>query len=125
MKTTNIRAIRQLLASIFATALFIAGLNLFACVANAHGAMEHVTGTLVRVGPNAVFVKTAQEATVEVHLDAQTEYVRANQPVKNSELKPGDRVVIHAAKKNGVLVAHEVKVGSSTQASIKPMQTTK
>ena len=126
MKAKKIRtALRQLLSSVFATALLIVGLNLLAPAASAHGAMEHVTGTLVRVGNDVLSVKTTKGATVEVHLDAQTEYVRASQPAKKSELKPGDRVVIHAAKKNGVLVAHEVKLGSSTQtASIKPKQTT-
>ena len=127
MKRNNIRtAIRPILASIAAIALFIPGLNLIAPAANAHGTMEHVTGTLVRVGNDVLSVKTAKGATVDVHLDAQTEYVRANQQVRKSELKAGDRVVIHAARKNGVLLAHEVKLGSSTQAaSIKPKKIAK
>ncbi len=127
MKRNNIRTtIRQALASMAATALFVAGLNLFAPAASGHRTMEHVTGTLVRVTNDVLSVKTAKGVTVDVHLDAQTEYVRANQQVKKGELKAGDRVVIHAAKKNGVLVAHEVKLGSNTQAaSIKPKQTTK
>ncbi len=127
MKPNNIRiVIRQALASMAAIAVLIAGLSLIAPAAEAHGTMEHVTGTLVRVGNDVLSVKTAKGATVDVHLDAQTEYVRANQQVQKSELKTGDRVVIHAAKKNGVLVAHEVKLAPSTQAAtIKPKKITK
>ena len=99
-----------------ALALLIAGLMVIVPVASAHGNMEHVTGTVVKVNNDVVSVKTSK-ATVDVHLDAQTGFVRGNQQVQKSELKAGDRVVIHAAKKNGVLVAHEVKLGSAAQAA--------
>src|SRR5260370_41298981 len=94
MKPNNIRiVIRQALASMAAIAVLIAGLSLIAPGAEAHGTMEHVTGTLVRVGNDVLSVKTAKSATVDVHQDAQTPYVRANQQVQKSELKTGDRVV--------------------------------
>ena len=127
MKRNNNRtAIRQALTSLAAVALLITGLSLFAPAAIAHGNMEHITGTLVRVDNDILSVKTTKGATVDVHLDAHTEYVRGNQQVKKSDLKPGDRVAIHAAKKNGLLLAHEVKLGSGTQAStMKPKRTTK
>jgi hypothetical protein len=55
---------------------------------------------------------------VEVLLDAQTTYARADKPIQKSDLKVGDRVVIHAAEKGTTLTAHTVEVGVS--ASKKP-----
>ena len=126
IRNTIRTAIRAALASIITTALFIAAINLLAPAAQAHGTMEHVTGTVVQVTGDVVSVKTTKGAAVDVHLDMQTAYVRGSEKVKKSDLKAGDRVVIHAAKKNGVLVAHEVRLGSSVQtASTKAKPTTK
>jgi hypothetical protein len=51
-------------------------------------------------------------------LDAQTTYARADKPIQKTDLKVGDRVVIHAAEKGEILTAHTVEVGTS--ASKKP-----
>jgi hypothetical protein len=80
----------------------------------AHGGLEHVKGTVAKVSDQSVTVTTTAGKTVEVLLDAQTTYARADKPIQKSDLKVGDRVVIHAAEKGTTLTAHTVEVGAST-----------
>src|SRR5580658_6394837 len=82
-------------------------------LALAHGGLEHVRGTVAKVSDQSVTVTTTAGKTVEVLLDAQTTYSRADQPIQKSDLKVGDRVVIHAAEKGTTLTAHTVEVGAS------------
>jgi hypothetical protein len=78
----------------------------------AHGGLEHVRGTVAKVSGQSVTVTTTAGKTVEVLLDAQTTYARADKPIQKSDLKVGDRVVIHAAEKGTTLTAHTVEVGA-------------
>src|ERR1700683_2934424 len=87
-------------------------------IALAHGGLEKVRGTVGKVSGQSVTVSTTAGKTVEVLLDAQTTYARADKPIQKSDLKVGDRVVIHAAEKGEILTAHTVEVGVS--ASKKP-----
>jgi len=80
-------------------------------IAVAHGGLEHVKGTVAKVSDQSVTVTTIAGKTVEVLLDAQTTYARADKPIQKSDLKVGDRVVIHAAEKGTTLTAHTVEVG--------------
>jgi Domain of unknown function (DUF5666) len=83
-------------------------------IAFAHGGLQHVRGTVAKVSDQSVTVTTATGKTVEVLLDAQTTFARADKPIQKSDLKVGDRVVIHAAEKGTTLTAHTVEVGVST-----------
>ncbi len=89
-------------------------LALLPVLAIAHGGLEHVRGVVAKVSDQSVTVTTAAGKTVEVLLDAQTTYARADKPIQKSDLKVGDRVVIHAAEKGTTLTAHTVEVGVST-----------
>jgi hypothetical protein len=80
----------------------------------AHGGLEHVRGTVAKVAGQSVTVTTTAGKTVEVLLDAQTTFARAGQSILKTDLKVGDRVVIHAAEKGSTLTAHTVEVGIST-----------
>lgn len=82
-------------------------------IALAHGGLEHVRGTIAKVSDQSVTVTTTAGKTVEVLLDAQTTYARADKPIQKTDLKVGDRVVIHAAEKGTTLTAHTVEVGVS------------
>lgn len=83
----------------------------------AHGGLEHITGTVTKVGDNILAVKTTKGKTVQVHVDGKTEYVRGKQAAKISDLNAGDRVVVHAMEMNGSLVAHEVNIGSNARTA--------
>lgn len=98
--------------------VLLLALALTPAIALAHGGLEHVRGTVAKVSGQSITVTTTTGKTVEVLLDAQTTYARADKPILKSDLKVGDRVVIHAAEKGEVLTAHTVEVGVS--ASKKP-----
>ncbi len=84
---------------------------LMAGVAYAHNGMEHVMGTVVSTTNSSITVKTKDGNTQTVQVDASTKYIQMNKAVALQDVKAGDRVVIHAAKKEGKLVAAEVSLG--------------
>jgi hypothetical protein len=102
--------------------LAIVSLVLLPTLATAHGGEEHVTGTVAKVSETSVTVKTTAGKTVEVAFDAKTTYTRAKQPIQKSEIKMGDRIVIHAMEVNKKLVAHTVELGTAppTKPATKP-----
>jgi hypothetical protein len=102
--------------------IIIRNLALAAAMVFAHGGLEHVQGTVTQVGDHSVMVKTTVGKTVEVTLDAKTTYSRASKPVQKSDLKAGDRVVIHAAEQGKALVAQTVEMGTAAVAKTTPAQ---
>jgi Cu/Ag efflux protein CusF len=108
--------IRRSPAWILALLLVIGSHNL-TTPALAHGGLEHITGTVTNVGENTVAVKTTKGKTLQVHVDAKTEYIRGKQVAKIGDLKEGDRVAVHAMEMNGSLVAHQVNIGANTKAT--------
>jgi hypothetical protein len=107
MNTTTTR--RRMLAALGASA----GLALLPAIANAHGGEEHVIGTVASVSPTSITVKTRAGKMVEVGLDAKTEFARTKQPIQKTDVKVGDRIVIHAREVNEKLVAHTVEIGAA------------
>jgi len=93
---------------------------LLSSFASAHGGLEHVRGTVAKVSDQSLTVTTTAGKTVEVLLDAQTTYARADKPVQKSDIKVGDRVVIHAAEKGTTLTAHTVEVGVAAKKAADP-----
>jgi len=88
----------------------------------AHGNKVHVKGTVEKIAPDSLQVKTPEGKMVEVKLAASTVYVQhtppkhgdapdtnEDRPAKMSDLAVGDAVVIHATPKDGNLEADEVK----------------
>jgi hypothetical protein len=109
MNTTKLKIQVALLA--------ILSLALLPTIATAHGGEEHVTGTVTKVSDTSVTVKTTAGKTVEVGFDAKmTTYVRAKQPVQKTDIKVGDKIVIHAMEVNEKLIAHTVELGAVTAA---------
>src|SRR5580700_9451797 len=105
MNTTRLKMQAALLA--------VLSLALLPTIALAHGGEEHVTGTVTKISDTSVTVKTTAGKTVEVGFDAKmTTYERAKQPIQKTDIKVGDRVVIHAMEMNEKLVAHTVEVGT-------------
>ncbi len=97
--------------------LAIVSLALVPTIAKAHGGEEHVTGTVTKISDTSVTVKTTAGKTVEVGFDAKmTTYERAKQPIQKTDIKVGDKIVIHAMEVNEKLVAHSVELGAATAA---------
>ena len=109
MNTTKLKIQVALLA--------IVSLALLPTIVTAHGGEEHVTGTVTKISDTSVTVKTTAGKTVEVGFDAKmTTYERAKQLIQKTDIKVGDRVVIHAMEVNEKMVAHSVEVGTATTA---------
>src|SRR5580692_1024952 len=97
--------------------LAILSLALLPTIAAAHGGEEHVTGTVTQISDTSVTVKTTAGKTVEVGFDAKmTTYARGKQPIQKTDIKVGDRIVIHAMEVNEKLVAHTVEIGTAVAA---------
>ena len=96
--------------------LAIVSLGLSPTVATAHGGEEHVIGTVVKISDTSVTVKTTAGKTVEVAFDAKTTYARAKHPIQKTDIKVGDRIVVHAMEMDKKLVAHTVEIGAASQA---------
>lgn len=111
MKPSN-RNVTRL--KIHAAMVAIASLALLPTLASAHGGEEHVTGVVTKISDASVTVKTTAGKTVEVGFDAKmTTYERAKQPIQKTDIKVGDRIVIHAMEVNEKLVAHTVEIGTA------------
>lgn len=94
----------------------ILALALLPTIASAHGGEEHVIGTVTSISGTSVTVKTTAGKMIEVGFDAKTTFARVKQPIQKTDIKVGDRIVIHAVEVNEKLVAHTVEIGGATAA---------
>jgi Cu/Ag efflux protein CusF len=97
--------------------LAILALALLPTIGAAHGGEEHVTGTVAKISDSSVTVKTTTGKIVEVGFGEKTTYARAKQPIQKSDIKVGDRIVIHAVEVKEKLVAHTVEIGAAAPAA--------
>ncbi len=91
----------------FCTALLL--VIVFAVPVLAHGNEQHVIGFVSKISGNEITVTTLDKKEVTVAATAKTEFYEGKTKVSLKELKVGDRVVIHAIKKESKLEAHTVK----------------
>jgi Cu/Ag efflux protein CusF len=83
----------------------------------AHEGMDHVTGFVKSVSAQSVTVETLKHEMVVVRLTAKTEAMKSGVKGNLKDLKPGDRVAIHAVKDaSGAYEAHEVDWGPTPQS---------
>jgi hypothetical protein len=92
-------------------------ISLAAAAALAHGGEEHIIGTVSKVTPDSITVKTTANKMVIVGVVPATTFTMGKMAMKLDGLKAWDRVVIHAKEpKEGTLVADTVDF-STTKAS--------
>jgi hypothetical protein len=89
-------------------------LTLMPLLARAHQGMIHVIGVVTSLTDKAVTVQTTDNRSVAVVLADTTTYERSKKEATRTDLKVGDRVVIHAMKMNGALQAHTVEFSEAT-----------
>src|SRR6266850_823903 len=109
INTTKLKILAAIVAMVY--------LALLPTIARAHGGEEHVTGTVTKVSDTSVTVKTTAGKTVEAGFDAKTTYARGKEPMQKTDIKVGDKIVIHAVEVNEKLVAHTVAIGTATVAN--------
>ena len=88
---------------------------LLSTLAFAHGGMEHVMGTVSAVTDHSLTVKTTAGDSKTVVFDASTHFLKGEAAATVKDLHVGDRVVIHAHKRDNSLHAAEVKIGASAK----------
>ena len=71
----------------------------------AHGNEQHVMGTVTKVAENSITVETKDHQKVMVSVVAETKFMKGTAAATIKDVKVGDRVVIHAAKREDRLQA--------------------
>ncbi len=64
-------------------------------------------------------------ASDEVGFDAKTTFTRAKQTIAKTDIKVGDRIVIHAKEVNEKLIASTVEIGGAPAAKTAAKPATK
>jgi uncharacterized protein DUF5666 len=78
----------------------------------AHGGELHVMGTVTRVDKMSLTLRSTEGAVKTVMAMKETRVVKNGSAAKIEDVKVGDRVVIHAQEKGGLLQATEIKVAN-------------
>lgn len=90
----------------------------FAIDAVAHEGHDHkVMGTVSVIHEHHLEVKAKDGKTTTFVLSADTKVLRDKTPIKAADIKVGDRVVVTAAQTKDGMVAKEIRVGASAQAT--------
>ena len=117
VQRTNIISVTSVIKGVIAAAalclLFLSAISVVPTTAIAHGGLEHVMGVVQKISPTSVTVSTTDGKSTEVLLDQKTTYAKSGHAVQGSDIKVGDRVVIHAAKSGDKLVARTVQAGTA------------
>ena len=77
-------------------------------LAFAHGGQKHVMGHVKAISADSITVETTSHEIQSIQITSQTKFVRAGKASSVSELKVGDRVVVHAKPSGQKLEATEV-----------------
>ena len=88
-----------------------------AATAWAHNGMEHVMGVVAAITSTSLDVKGANGKLITVMTDSKTMWMKGKEMATAKDIHTGDRVVIHAKKVDGKMVAAEVELGESKPAA--------
>jgi hypothetical protein len=106
--------VRTFLAVLLAFVIAATGLS-------AHGDKKHVLGTIEKINPASIIVKTGDGKSVEVKLASSTVYISrvasGDKPAALTDLAVGENVVIHATPKGDQLEADEIKFSAARAPS--------
>ena len=91
--------------------LLLAALCLWVGMTLAHGNEKHVMGKVTQVSATQVTVQSTS-GQLQVKITGTTQFVKSGATAAVTDLKVGDKVVIHAKPVNGGLEASEVRFGS-------------
>lgn len=95
------------------TWILLLALAMTTSLAYAHNGMTHVLGTVTALTTESITVKSPDGVTTTVVLAATTKYQQGTILIKINDIKIGQRVVIHAVKKDKKLVAAEVETAAA------------
>jgi hypothetical protein len=82
-------------------------------VSRAHENDKTVMGTVSSIDGNNLTVKTAEDKSVMVMMDAKTKITKGTAKLAATALKVGDRVVASGPEDKSMIMAETVKVGAA------------
>jgi hypothetical protein len=88
---------------------------LVAASAYAHEGGSHSRGTVKEITDDRIVLSTTQGASVTVAIAPDTRFVRGHRTIRAADVRPGERVVVHAANHDGKLEATEVMVAETAK----------
>ena len=88
----------------------------------AHGTEKHVMGKVTSISDNSITVETTSKQSVTVEVTDQTKFEKSGTAATLTDLKVGDKVVIHADPSGNKLIAHQVRFGATTKQSMEGMK---
>jgi ribosomal protein S1 len=97
--------------------LLVAMVVLVVGAAFGHGKEQHVMGKVTAIKDGSITVETKAKGPVTVTTTPETKYEKSGAAAALTDLKVGDRVVIHVEKMGEMLMANEVHFGVMKQTS--------
>lgn len=94
--------------------LVLAGLLLGASV-QAHEGGAHSRGTVQEITSDRIVLSTTEGKVLTIPMTSGTRIMRGNQAIQATDVRPGERVVVHSASRGGKLEATEVRVAESSK----------
>jgi subtilase family serine protease len=87
------------------------------------GNEQHIMGTATAMSPNSITVETAAKVpqTITASVVPSTKFLKSGTDASMTDLKVGDRVVIHAKLNGDKLEAATVKFGRPSKTGMTPM----
>lgn len=96
--------------------LFVLLVSLLAGVAaTAHEGGKHFLGRIEAFDQNTLTVATTSNGTVTFTITKATKFMKRGEPAQVTDLKKGERVVVHAKSNGQSWEAQEVQFGPSGQ----------
>ena len=89
-------------------------------IGRAHeGHLHKALGTIASVQGEHVEIKTSDGKSITVMLDKKTTLTRGKEKLDATALKVGDRVSVEYMEEKKMMMAHAIKLGTTTEAAKK------
>jgi len=95
--------------------LLVGILGLAAMPSAAHEGGVHLKGVVGAIDAQQITVQAADGHKSDVRITERTQFIRGKEQGKREDLKPGDRVVVHARKRGDQLEATEIRFAAQRQ----------
>ncbi len=83
--------------------------------AQAHEGGTHSRGTVKEITAERIVLATPEGKTVTIAMEPETRIVRGDHAIRPSEVRLGERAVVHASPRGGKLEATEVMVAAASK----------
>jgi hypothetical protein len=80
----------------------------------AHEGGAHSLGTVKEISSDRIVITTAQGTDVTIPMSASTRILRGKKPIRATDVRPGERAVVHATHHDGKLEAAVVMVSEGS-----------